>query len=74
MLALRQETKPSLLLLRRVSQRRPEIQVALIAANLPSLQGSLERGCIVSFNRGRVRVRPSPINDPDEPDEVGPDF
>ncbi|MGH8490405.1 MAG: DUF5615 family PIN-like protein [Gammaproteobacteria bacterium] len=40
LLALWQETKPSVILLRRVSQRHPEEQVPLLLANLPNIADS----------------------------------
>ena len=46
LLAMRQDSKPSVILFRRVSQRRPEVQVGLLEANLPNLIDSLERGRI----------------------------
>lgn len=46
-LALRQVNKPSVILLRGVSQRRPDRQIALLLANLPNLQESLEVGSII---------------------------
>ena len=60
-LALRQETTPSLIIFRRTSHRRPEAQVSLLTANLPFIADALERGAIVVFEENRIRLRTLPI-------------
>lgn len=61
LLALRQETSPSVVLLRRASPRRPEAQITLLSANLPSVTEALERGSIVVFEATRLRIHALPI-------------
>ncbi|HVC99216.1 MAG TPA: DUF5615 family PIN-like protein [Pirellulales bacterium] len=61
LLALRQEQKPSVLLFRGATPRRPDAQVALLVVNLPGLEGVLAQGAIVAIEPHRVRVRTLPI-------------
>lgn len=57
LLAARKETKPSLILFRHGSQRRPADQAVLLEANLPQLEPALHAGSIVVIAPDRIRVR-----------------
>jgi len=60
-LALRKEKRPSVILFRRQTRRRPEEQLSLLLFNLPALSKDLDSGAIVVFDQDRIRVRSLPV-------------
>jgi predicted nuclease of predicted toxin-antitoxin system len=63
LLATSRLTKPSFVLFREPDIIRPADYASTILLNLPGIEHDLTAGCIVTFRRGRVRVRDLPIQD-----------
>lgn len=62
LLAMRQETKPSVVIFRRGLERRPRQQVSLLLNNIPKIQMDLEKGSVIVFEHRRIRIRSLPVS------------
>jgi len=63
LLTLSQNKAPSVLLFRRRTNRNPQVQLALMLANIGKLENALRRGSVVVFEQTRIRVRALPIGE-----------
>jgi predicted nuclease of predicted toxin-antitoxin system len=63
LLALSRRSKPSFILFREADIVRAQDYTSRILESLVLLESELDSGCVVTFRRGRIRVRRLPITD-----------
>ena len=61
LLALRSTTSPSVVHLRHAAELPPPAHLALLVANLPTIEDDLDRGAIASLSPSRLAVRDLPL-------------
>lgn len=61
-LAQRNANRPSVILFRKHTERRPDRQIELLLTNLPQIESALQKGAIVIFEESRLRLRLLPFN------------
>ena len=61
LMALYDKNKPSIILFRRGTSRRPETQVEILLNNLEDIEVPLIEGSVVVIEKGRIRIRHLPI-------------
>lgn len=62
LLATRKENRPSVILFRRGTERRPESQLTILLLNFEFIREPLEEGSIIVFDQDRIRIRALPIS------------
>jgi predicted nuclease of predicted toxin-antitoxin system len=61
LLAMRQESSPSVVLFRHGTQRRPERQAEILLSNFAAIENDLAAGSIVVIEPARLRIRALPL-------------